>query len=183
MDGAIFAPTGAFGHVEDGEDMDDEGLDPQTRAVLGAAPSLALVVPPSAAEEAAAAAVEEEAARRRERRRRARALGEEDASDEPVSGLRELPPRAKEIRAGETYTLVLQGFAPGQLLSLRLVPEYGDDVPLVAALLSAPAAFSRQQLWSWTVPRSVAPGEYFVEVTSQRKDAFAYSQAFTLLPS
>jgi hypothetical protein len=124
--------------------------------------------------------VEEEAARRRERRRLQQAP---TASDEPVSGLRELPPRAQEVKPGATYALVLQNFAPGQVLSLRLVPEAGEDVPLVAALLSAPAAFSRQQLWSWTVPKTVAPGKYFLEATSQRKDAFAYSQAFTVLGS
>ena len=161
----------------------DEGLDPQSRAVLDMAPSLALVVPPSAAETEAARRVEEEAMRRRARRRRALATGEAAAFEdgEVISGVQELPPRAKEVRVGELFTLVLQGFAPGQLLTLRLVPEFGDDVVLVPALLSAPAAFSRQQRWDWRVPASVAPGEYFIEAMSQRKDAFAYSQAFEVL--
>ena len=61
------------------------------------------------------------------------------------------------------------------------MPEFGEDFALNGRVLSAPAAFSRQQLWSWTVPATVAPGKYFIEVTSQRKDAFAYSQAFTVL--
>ena len=108
MDGAIFAPGGpaAFGQV-DGDEDDEEGLDAQSRALLRLGPSIALVVPPSASEAAAAAEVEEEAARRRERRRRALATGDprETASEEPVSGLRELPPRAKEVRAGETFSL------------------------------------------------------------------------------
>ncbi len=170
MDGSVFAA----GH--DGED--DAGLDPLSRLLLQASPSLALVLPPSADEAAAAAAVEEEAARRLERRRRGL---QATASEEPVSGLRELPPRAQDVKPGQTYSVLLQGFMPGQLLSLRLVPEAGEDILLSAPVLSAPAAFSRQQLWSWTVPATVAPGKYFLEATSQRKDAFAYSQAFTVL--
>lgn len=100
-----------------------------------------------------------------------------------MSGVRELPPRAEEVTPGGTYTLLLQGFNPGQLLSLRLVPEAGEDILLPTPVLSAPAAFSRRQLWTWKVPSTVAPGQYFMEATSQRKDAFAYSQAFTVLPA
>ena len=33
----------------------------------------------------------------------------------------------------------------------------------------------------WPVPATVPPGKYFLEATSQRNDAFAYSQAFTVL--
>lgn len=192
MDGAVFAPPPPgelpsllTGGDNDDDDDDDADLDPQTRAVLTASPSVLLVEPPSAAEQAQAEAVEEEHARRRARRRRRRELGEaapEEGEEEQVTGLGELPPRAKEVRAGETYAVVLQGFAPGQLLTLRLVPEYGDDIPL-QPLRSAPAAFSKRQQWDWTVPSTVAPGEYFLEVTSPRgKDGFAYSQAFTVLP-
>lgn len=178
MDGSIFAES----HPE-GLDVDDvdAGLDPMSRLTLQAAPSLALVLPPSPAEQEAAQALEAEAARRRARRLQPQSSPAEP-SDEPVSGLRELPPRAQEVQPGHTYAVLLQNFAPGQLLSLWLVPEAGADVPLSAApILSAPAAFSRQQLWSWTVPARVPPGKYFLEATSQRMDAFAYSQAFSVL--
>lgn len=126
--------------------------------------------------------MEEEAARRRARRRRGLQQQDGAGAEEAVSGIRELPPRAQEVTPGGTLTVLLQGFNPGQLLSLRLVPEVGEDILLPAPVLSAPAAFSRRQLWSGKLPASVPPGQYFLEATSQRKDAFAYSQAFTVLP-
>lgn len=178
VDGSIVAAS----HAGDGEAPDaddaDAGLDPLSRLMLLSSPSISLVLPPSPEEAAAAAAVEEEAAHRRARRRLQQGPA---ADDEAVSGLRELPPRAQEVKPGGTYSLLLQGFNPGQLLSLRLVPDAGEDILLPTPILSAPAAFSRQQLWTWKVPAAVPAGQYFLEATSQRKDAFAYSNAFTVL--
>lgn len=95
---------------------------------------------------------------------------------------------AQEVKVGETYTLVLHSFPPSQLLTITLLPETGLGTNL--AVIASTAGEEEEggdggQRWTWR-PSSLMglkkgqEQEYFIEVTSQNQDAFAYSQAFTL---
>lgn len=105
--------------------------------------------------------------------------GEGEGEAEPAS-------LATEVRPGEAYTLLLDDFPPAQLLSLWLTPPTGP-----ARLLGLVGSSSSSSSlgggggrgdggvrWRWRVAAGTPPGEYFIEATSQRGDAFAYSQAF-----
>ncbi len=93
-----------------------------------------------------------------------------------------------------TYTLVLDNFPANQLLSLRLTPPSGAARLLGRVPFSASASASRgasqssddsndndSVRWMWRVAEGTPPGQYFIEVASQRQDAFAYSQAFRVV--
>ncbi|GAB5034008.1 pectin lyase fold virulence factor [Nannochloropsis oceanica] len=100
--------------------------------------------------------------------------------EDPASAL------AQEVKVGETYTLVMHSFPPSQLLTISLVPEtgLGMDLALIASTVEEEGEDGGQR-WSWR-PNSLIrskfgqEGDFFIEVASQNKDAFAYSQAFTL---
>ncbi|EWM26817.1 Pectin lyase fold/virulence factor [Nannochloropsis gaditana] len=98
--------------------------------------------------------------------------------------------RVFRVVMGKSYRLILRGFPPGRLLSLRLVPKEGRSTLLGMTMSSLPTASSlpflsastSSQEWTWSVSRTKhEAGDYFIEVTSQTQDAFAYTQAFALL--
>jgi len=94
---------------------------------------------------------------------------------------------AQEVKMGETYTLVLHSFPPSQLLTINLLPEtgLGTNLAVIASTAGKEEGGDGGQRWTWR-PSSLMglktgqEEEYFIEVTSQNQDAFAYSQAFTL---
>lgn len=88
--------------------------------------------------------------------------------------------RLAQIVMGQTYRVALGHFPKGRLLSIRLVPKAGPSTLLGMVGSTGPDA--KPQEWTWAVSTTKhAAGEHFLEVTSQAKDAFAYSQAFELL--
>lgn len=98
---------------------------------------------------------------------------------------------ATEVKPGETYTLLLDNFPPAQLLALRLTGD-GAAAPsrLLGLVPSSSSSFSSKASgggdndgvrWRWRVGDGTPPGEYFIEVASQRQDAFAYSNAFRVV--
>jgi len=94
--------------------------------------------------------------------------------------------RVAQVVMGETYRVSLHDFPPGRSLSLRLVPKMGPSTLLgftTSSSSSASSSVSRgRQEWVWTVSKGKHPeGEYFIEVTSQAKDTFSYTQAFDLV--
>ena len=94
---------------------------------------------------------------------------------------------AQEVKVGETYTLVLHSFPPSQLLTISLLPETGLGTNLAVIASKAGEEEGGEGGQRWTCRPSTLMGlkkgqeeEYFIEVTSQNQDAFAYSQAFGL---
>jgi hypothetical protein len=115
---------------------------------------------------------------------------EEEKEEEEEDDEKDVQALATEAKRGGAYTLVLDNFPPAQLLSLILTPPTGAGklLGLVPSSSSAAAAASKAVKgggggvrWRWTVPQGTPVGEYFIEVTSQRQDAFAYSQAFRIV--
>lgn len=88
--------------------------------------------------------------------------------------------RVAQVVMGQMYRVALGHFPKGRLLSIRLVPKTGPSSLL--GMVGSSTGPDAPQEWTWAVSTTKhVAGEHFLEVTSQAKDAFAYSQAFELL--
>ncbi|TFJ82137.1 hypothetical protein NSK_006466 [Nannochloropsis salina CCMP1776] len=93
-----------------------------------------------------------------------------------------------QVRVGDSYTLILHAFPPAQLLTIYLFPKRGQGVELgVLPSLPGEGKGGEGQDWTWKPSAALLGSEYegkefFIEVVSERQDAFAYSQAFTVRP-